>query len=624
MDLKDQGRREPTLADLEAFERLLRDSLHTGPKPDAPTAPAFEPLPKAPDLAAFVPEPGPRGLDANAMAELTRLIEAPLPFGNEYPAQQQTAAPPAPQVASAPEMPYDWSQRGQFPALDAAIERTVVLPHPPVSGGAPANLDPLSDFEAELRRFDDRPQISQPVDYPELRADYPGTAEPTVLLPGGMAQPEEPVWQAAPEPVTQSAGPLDAADKRLAAEAALAAAAAGAVGAAVAASASKGRSRTVFYGLGAVAALGLTVVGATFLLGDRKPNSGGIPVVAAKQEPTKEKPADPGGKEIPDQNRQVLAPKTAAEPPKPAQAVNNTEQPLDLNQVTRRDNVRVIAPNPLQPNTQGQAPTVETNAPTGESSSEPRRVQSVRIGEPAPPPVAQPTTPGISPGAIAAGAAGAAAIGAVVAGAARTATPAPATPSAAPPPNAPRVVTSTPLAPQRPAAQPPTMVAPPLPAPVAAAPAAPAPAAPPKVETRPTSAVAAAPANPPRPATPAAAPAPRPTPPAAQAPTPRPANAPLPLTNNRPQQQASAPASAGGGWSIQLASRPTADDARSAASQLGSRFSGALGGRAPGVVSGEANGRTVYRVRASGYSQADANAACDRVKAAGGQCFVTR
>ena len=39
---------------------------------------------------------------------------------------------------------------------------------------------------------------------------------------------------------------------------------------------------------------------------------------------------------------------------------------------------------------------------------------------------------------------------------------------------------------------------------------------------------------------------------------------------------------------------------------------------------GEANGRTVYRIRALGFSQAEANAACDRIRAAGGGCFVTR
>jgi len=85
------------------------------------------------------------------------------------------------------------------------------------------------------------------------------------------------------------------------------------------------------------------------------------------------------------------------------------------------------------------------------------------------------------------------------------------------------------------------------------------------------------------------------------------------------------PAPAGaGGYAIQLASRPTEADARSASTQLRSRYSAQLEGKPVNVVSGEANGRTVYRVRAGGFTQADANAACDAIKAAGGGCFVTK
>jgi cell division septation protein DedD len=79
-----------------------------------------------------------------------------------------------------------------------------------------------------------------------------------------------------------------------------------------------------------------------------------------------------------------------------------------------------------------------------------------------------------------------------------------------------------------------------------------------------------------------------------------------------------------GAFAVQLASRPTEEDARNASTQLRSRFSSALGGKAPSVVSGTANGQTVYRVRVGGYSQAAAVEACNKVKAAGGNCFVTR
>lgn len=61
-----------------------------------------------------------------------------------------------------------------------------------------------------------------------------------------------------------------------------------------------------------------------------------------------------------------------------------------------------------------------------------------------------------------------------------------------------------------------------------------------------------------------------------------------------------------------------------AAEQLRSRHADALNGRAIGVVAGEANGQTVYRVRASGYDKAGAEAACSQIKASGGGCFATQ
>ncbi|MFY8156995.1 MAG: SPOR domain-containing protein [Rhabdaerophilum sp.] len=145
----------------------------------------------------------------------------------------------------------------------------------------------------------------------------------------------------------------------------------------------------------------------------------------------------------------------------------------------------------------------------------------------------------------------------------------------------------------------------------------------PKVEARPQS-----PVTPPRPQT---------APPAAQRPA---TNAPLPLVNaNRPASPpanaatptspaprvANAPAAgAGGAFAIQLASRPSEADAQNASRQLGQRFAGQIGGKSPVVVRGESNGQTVYRVRVTGFAQADATAACDRIRAAGGACFVAR
>ncbi len=107
-------------------------------------------------------------------------------------------------------------------------------------------------------------------------------------------------------------------------------------------------------------------------------------------------------------------------------------------------------------------------------------------------------------------------------------------------------------------------------------------------------------------------------------------NAPLVLTPTkiRPGQKvaSAAPQAApsGGGWTVQLASRPTQADASSAATQLGNRFGGQLGGSRPGVVHGEAAGKSVYRVRVGSYDKARAEEVCNQVKSAGGSCFITK
>ena len=42
------------------------------------------------------------------------------------------------------------------------------------------------------------------------------------------------------------------------------------------------------------------------------------------------------------------------------------------------------------------------------------------------------------------------------------------------------------------------------------------------------------------------------------------------------------------------------------------------------VVKGESNGKTVYRVRAIGFTRDEASAACADVTVAGGKCFIAR
>jgi len=619
MDLKDQARKEPSLADLEAFERLLRDSLQHDRGASAPPA---EPAPTAPAPVA----PTASMHDQAAMAELARLSAAPLSFelpdfGEALPgaapvaptlpqpAAVEPVAPAGVQGTANARLGEDWSAMAEvLPSFAAEAERTIYAPHRAEQPVPPTpEIDPLKAFEDELRRFDAaNGYAAAPLtpEMPDLRADYPGHAahqpaytDPTQAIVIPDSDPSfTPSWQGEqsyPEQTPSAADQsLADAEAKLAAEAAAAAAAGDAVQ-------GGGRSKMIFYALGGIAVAGLVAIGGSLAFGSKKSAANkDVPVIAAKTEPAKEKPANPGGIEIPDQNKQILAAKNAISETKPAQVVNTTEQPMDLNQVTKRDSVRVIAPNPYQPAPSGTAqPDANATAPTTPPANEPKRVQSVRIGDPITPPKAAPAPasnaiPTLGTAGAAAG--GAAAIAAIAAASARPTTP--------PAPTAPVVPKATPPAP---------------------APAAATPPAPPKVEARPATA-----ATTPRVAapTPAAAPRPVATPPKA-------ANAPLQLNPSqrpvtpaqRPPQVATAPTSGGsGGFAVQLASRPTQADANAASGQLASKYSSALGGKPARVVSGEANGKTVYRVRVGGYSQAEAAAACERVKAAGGGCFVTR
>ena len=56
------------------------------------------------------------------------------------------------------------------------------------------------------------------------------------------------------------------------------------------------------------------------------------------------------------------------------------------------------------------------------------------------------------------------------------------------------------------------------------------------------------------------------------------------------------------------------------AQRLGEKFSSQLGGRRPSVV--KALDKAVWRVRVSGLSRESAVGACEKIKAAGGQCYV--
>ena len=88
---------------------------------------------------------------------------------------------------------------------------------------------------------------------------------------------------------------------------------------------------------------------------------------------------------------------------------------------------------------------------------------------------------------------------------------------------------------------------------------------------------------------------------------------------------AEAAATSSGAWAVQLSAPRTEAEANSAVSKLSGKYASALGGSALGVHKATASGGgTVYRVRVTGLSKADAAALCARIKGDGGDCFVAR
>lgn len=130
------------------------------------------------------------------------------------------------------------------------------------------------------------------------------------------------------------------------------------------------------------------------------------------------------------------------------------------------------------------------------------------------------------------------------------------------------------------------------------------------------------------------APAPVSTP----APVPAPAPKPAPVAQAQPTQVAALPtpvpaapaeapvtAAVPGGWSIQIASQPTAAGAQSSYKDLAKRYGNVIGGKGVSIVKADIEGKgTYYRVRIPAPSRGEANTLCTSYKSAGGSCFVTQ
>ncbi|QKV17749.1 SPOR domain-containing protein [Oricola thermophila] len=100
--------------------------------------------------------------------------------------------------------------------------------------------------------------------------------------------------------------------------------------------------------------------------------------------------------------------------------------------------------------------------------------------------------------------------------------------------------------------------------------------------------------------------------PAAQAPSPAPAAA-------APSQVAP------GSYMVQIASQPSAELAQQSAADLARRFANVIGNRQVTIQQAEIEGRgTYHRVRIVANGRQDAVAVCERLKQEGGSCFVAR
>ena len=78
-------------------------------------------------------------------------------------------------------------------------------------------------------------------------------------------------------------------------------------------------------------------------------------------------------------------------------------------------------------------------------------------------------------------------------------------------------------------------------------------------------------------------------------------------------------------WSMQIASQPTAEAAQATYQDLARRYGSVIGGRGVNIVKADISGKgTYYRVRIPSASRAEAIALCEKYKAAGGSCFVSK
>ncbi len=522
----------------------------------------------------------PRAVTSDPLAELARIVDQDDPYKKMFD-QRRPAAPASPQPEAAARQPasdpFAYLSRGSAALARPAPAAPVVEPQ--ASAPTPAvSRDMLTEFDQLLRT--------------ELRGVVP--AEGHVSTPGHLGgRPED-------RELTLDARDLDEFDRRLREDERVRepqAAAQPYEEPAVEPEADQRgfetpqprRGLIIASALLGVAVLGIgAVVGLPKLTGTPRTSSGEPPVIKAEAGPSKVQPQNPGGVEIPNQNKQIFE-RTPEPRAADTRVVNREEQPIDV-QAAARAAPRVILPGP------GGAPAAPAAA---EAPAAPATPASPSPAVTAPPPVSAAQSPALGE---------------------------------------PRRVRTV-------AVRPDGTIAPPPGSPAAAAPAA---SAAPATASAPAPA-SAAPANPAAPAQAAAGQAPRPVvgaprppgsrPPAqdeaprAAAPTQTAAAGPAasaPAAVRPAPQAAAAPAAApaaaaGSGFMIQLGAPGSESEARATFAALQRRYADQLGSEQPVIRRADVGeGKTVFRLRVGPYSREDAVQRCEALKAAGGQCFIAR
>ncbi len=590
-------------------------------EPVLPAPPA--PLPFDPLEALLVQDLGLRsGLDdmpdvpsatADSQPTLDELLERELDG-----AHRETAQIGLPENLSAPQVIADDADHDLAPELvSAAIDGVDAVAEPePVQAFADASgLDvSVSSGAAPAAKFDD-----MMAEFETAMREAAGSAiqaQPPQVAAMPAELPEPPPVAVQPEPFQIPA----------------AAAVAGGIAAAGAAVIGRSTERPPRRGLMLAAGVigvamlglgGLTVFGGSKSV--RTADSGAVPTIAAKPGVTKERPANPGGVEVPNQDKEIPQPR-ASQTQQAERVAPREEQPVDLTQAQRQAAQQMAsqsAPGVRQiPGVAIVAP-VTTTPPSGAAAApaepQPRPVASVPITITGPSPVAPapltaPAAPSLPLSApFQTSSAPPAAAQPASPPALRGTQPQSAQPSAAQPPAAqpgaePRRVRSVPIrpesgeaAPSR--AQPQPRVVPPA---VVAAETPNAGAGPLRITPASNRGSASA-------AAPRQAPVQTGTVPSSVSSLEEPASA--------PAQQASA---SGSGFSVQIAAEGSEDAARAKFNRMRSQHGGVLGGAAPTIRNAEVNGRSVYRVRVGNMSRDEAASMCERLKASGGSCFVAR